>query len=399
MRKIYAIILKDTLVRFASPLEWLFFIIMPIIFTVVIGATAGPSSDQRVKLDVVDQAQNSLSQNLINTLNNSRTVHPVVKTLQDSLAEFDQRKVSVVLIIPASFTEAAINSNRAELTLQQQPNNMNAVIAQQAIQAVLGRVSSSVDIANTTLSTAESIPGFSFSSYDARLVFYKDTLKQAQTLLQKTPNRITETYGNTADPIQWDARANASAGQLITWILVPLIGLSAMFAYERQKGTLRRLLTTPTSKAMYLGGTIIGQVFTAAVQMLILILFGIFVMKVNWGHSPAALAVMIISIALAGAALGTMVGTFVKSEAQANGLSVMLGMVLAMMGGCWYPIDLFPAAVQTAVKVIPTSWAMQGMLDIVLRGQGLSGVWLEAMVLLGFALVFFVIGIIRFKYE
>ena len=47
-----------------------------------------------------------------------------------------------------------------------------------------------------------------------------------------------------------------------------------MFAYERQKGTLRRLLTTPTRKAIFLLGTISGQVLTALVQMLLLVGFG-----------------------------------------------------------------------------------------------------------------------------
>ena len=39
------------------------------------------------------------------------------------------------------------------------------------------------------------------------------------------------------------------------------------------------------------------------------------------------------------------------------------GMVMAMMGGCWYPIELFPATMQNAVKIFPTTWAMQGFLD------------------------------------
>jgi hypothetical protein len=42
---------------------------------------------------------------------------------------------------------------------------------------------------------------------------------------------------------------------------------------------------------------------------------------------------------------------------------------------------------------------MQGLLNILLRWQGLSGVWLEGLVLMGFAAVFFMIGILRFKYE
>ena len=90
-------------------------------------------------------------------------------------------------------------------------------------------------------------------------------------------------------------------------------------------------------------------------------------------------------------------GTFIKSEGQANGLSIMFGMVFALMGGCWYPMEMFPSTVQTIVKILPTTWAMQGMLDLVLRGGGLQNP--EAGVLLGFAVLFFSVGVWRFRYE
>ena len=133
-------------------------------------------------------------------------------------------------------------------------------------------------------------------------------------------------------------------------------------------------------------------------QLAILILFSTLVMKVHWGNLPA-LALVLVAFTLCASALGTMVGTVVKSEGQANGLSIMIGMVMAMMGGCWYPIELFPQVIRTAAKVLPTTWAMQGVLDVALRGQALSGIRLEVVVLLGFALVFYVVGVARFKYE
>jgi ABC-2 type transport system permease protein len=77
----------------------------------------------------------------------------------------------------------------------------------------------------------------------------------------------------------------------------------------------------------------------------------------------------------------------------------MAGMVMALMGGCWYPLELFPPVIQQVAKIFPTTWAMQGMLDILLRGQGVLGILPIAGVLLGFAALFFVIGIWRFKYE
>jgi hypothetical protein len=40
-----------------------------------------------------------------------------------------------------------------------------------------------------------------------------------------------------------------------------------------------------------------------------------------------------------------------------------------------------------------------GLLDILLRGQGLPGVLPEVAVLLGFSAIFLAIGVLRFRYE
>jgi len=221
----------------------------------------------------------------------------------------------------------------------------------------------------------------------------------AQSLQGNTPERVLSMEGATPDQVEYDPRTNSSAGQLITWVFIPLFGISALFAYERQQGTLRRLLTTPSRMSTYLLGTIFGQVAVALVQMLLLVGFGVLVMRLNWGREPLGLAVLLISAALSAAAFGTMLGTFIKTSAQANGLSIMFGMVFAMMGGCWYPLELFPPAIQRAVKVLPTTWAMEGMLDLGLRGGGLLDVLPESGVLLGFAALFFTIGLLRFRFE
>ena len=397
MRKILAIAWKDTLLRFSGMAEWLFFLILPIVFTVILAGGTGASADSRIRLVVVDQANSPLSTELITTLGKSEAVRPEVLPLSRAEDEFSKRRASAMLVISSGFDLQHLRQGSVGLELRQQPNNMNALVASQAVMAVISRISSAVDIANSSVAEAEGIKPF--ESDIARQAYFDTALQEAQTQMDQAPDRVAVSQGATKDQIEYDPRANSSAGQLITWVFIPLIGISAMFAYERQKGTLRRLLTTPTQKATYLIGTIIGQVAMALVQMLLLVGFGILVMRLNWGHSPEALAVMLIASTLAAAALGTTLGTFVKTEGQASGLSLMLGMVMALLGGCWYPIELFPQFVRTAVKVLPTAWAMQGMLDIVLRGQGLSAILPEAGVLLGFAAVFFVVGIWRFRYE
>jgi len=397
MQKISAIILKDLRIRFSSPVEWLFFLILPVFFSLIIGGSTGAPADSRVGFYVVDEAQTSLSTSLVDALNASTSVRPELKDRQEALKDLDERKVSAVLLLPAGLEWDTINTTAQRVELRQLAGNTNAFVVQQGVQAALGEVSSAVQIASFSTQQGEQLVGF--ASQAERSAWFSQALSLAQTALQVTPNRVLETIADVADPVPYDPKTNSSIGQMITWVFIPLIGLSGMLAYERQIGTLRRLLTSPTSRSVYLGGTVIGMVLTAMLQMTILVAFSKFVLHVNWGNSVLAIAMMLVSSTLAAAALGTMLGTLVKTESQASGLSIMVGMVLAMLGGCWYPLELFPQTVQTVVRVLPTTWTMQGMLDITLRGQGPSGVVLEMLVLFGFALVFFVVGIWRFKYE
>jgi ABC-2 type transport system permease protein len=399
MKKILAILWKDFLVRFASPWELVFFIILPVVFTYLMaGGTPRGDEDPRLRLVVVDEAQTSVSAQILQELKNSTAVYPEEMTRTEAEDQFSQRRASTLFIIPAGLDLAALQSGSAVVDLRQQPNDLNATVAERAIQTALRRVSSAVGAAKTAVEQREKTAPF--ASEAEKAAYFDLSLKNARELQTSAPERVTVIQAATPEQqVDWDPRANSSAGQLITWVFIPLFGISELFAYERAAGTLRRLLTTPTRKATYLLGTISGQVLMAIIQMLLLVGFGILALNLTWGHDPLALAVILVASALSAAAIGTTMGTFVKSSGQANGLSIMVGMVMGLMGGCWYPLELFPPAIQTVVRILPTTWAMQGLLDLVLRGRGLVDILPEAGVLLGFAALFFAIGVWRFRYE
>jgi ABC-2 type transport system permease protein len=52
---------------------------------------------------------------------------------------------------------------------------------------------------------------------------------------------------------------------------------------------------------------------------------------------------------------------------QASGVIILLSMLLVLLGGCWLPLELFPETVRAAVRILPTTWAMQGLLDVLVR--------------------------------
>jgi len=398
MKKLFAIGWKDAILRFSTLWELAFFIILPIVFTfLVAGGAPSGEEDGRIPLVVVDQAQTGLSREIIAALEDSTSVNIELLSLEEADSAFEGRRAEVVLILPADLTAEAVQAGTARVVFRQQPNSLNASIATRAVQSAMRGVSGTVEAASASVREAEAHAPF--ASEAERQVYFQQSLELAQRIQSQTPDRITIVEGSTPDQVTYDPRANASAGQLLTWVFVPLLGISAMFAYERDKGTLRRMLTTPTTRTTYLAGTIGGQVFMALIQMTLLILFGIFVMKLPWGREPLALFILLTSTALAGSAIGAAMGTFIKSEGQATSLSIMLGMLMALLGGCWYPLELFPQAVQSAVRVLPTTWAMDGLVDLSVRGGGFADILPEAGVLLGFAVLFLIIGVRRFRYE
>jgi ABC-2 type transport system permease protein len=121
--------------------------------------------------------------------------------------------------------------------------------------------------------------------------------------------------------------------------------------------------------------------------------------KVPWGQSPLALVLMILAFAFAITSLGMMMAALTRTLAQANSMNTVVVLVMASLGGAWWPIDIVPSWMQTLGHVFPTAWAMQGFHDIITRGFGVTAVLPEVAILLGYGILFLSIGTWRFRYE
>ena len=207
MNKILAIIRKDIRLRFAGPSEWLFFLILPVVFTLILaGGTAG-AGDARIRLLVVDQANTPLSAELIAALGKSEAIRPQVAPLATAESEFSQRRVSAVLIIPAAFDVPQLRAGKAELELRQQPNNLNALIAYRAVTAVISRLGSAAEIAESSTAEAERIRPFETAA--ARQAYFDASLAAAQTSLAQSPARVAVVVGAAKDQIEYDSAVPA----------------------------------------------------------------------------------------------------------------------------------------------------------------------------------------------
>ena len=398
MTRILSIAWKDILLRFASPIELLFFLILPVVFSLIVSgfASGQGNGDNRIPVLVVDQDGGALSRQLIVTLEDIASIRPEVLPAGEAADAFDDGDSSALVTIPAGFEAALRAGQPVDLDLQITPSNANSLAAEQAIRAAAAQVSQSLSAAASSVTAAERIRPFAGDA--ERMAYFDASLNAAQALFAGAPARLEAVEIAQDEEDSYDGAAQAAAGQMIIWVFIPLLGTSAMMAYERATGTLKRLLTTPTSKSGYLLGTITGQYSVGVLQMLILVGFGAVVLGVDWGP-PGALLAVLMAFGLSGVAMGAMLGAFVKTESQANGLSIMLGMVFGLLGGCMWPLELFPPTLQKIVHLLPTTWAMQALTDLSMRNEGFLAVLPSIGVLIGFAVVFFVIAVRRFRYE
>ena len=303
-------------------------------------------------------------------MENSQAVRPDFLTLSQAEAQFSQRSASAILIIPAEFNLANLEQGQLQLELRQQPNNMDAMVAQRAVMSVISRVSSAADIANNSTARAEQIRPF--ASAADRQAYFNDALKQAQSLISAAPSRITELQGATKDPIHYDPRANSSAGQLITWVFIPLIAISSMFAYERQKGTLRRLLTTPTRKSTYLLGTILGAGADGSGANAVVDRLWYFCNETGLGQPTARPGCDDGHLGAGGGRAGRHAGHLRQDGGSGQRVEHHDWHGHGPAGRVLVPAGDVPQVVQNIVKILPTTWAMRGMLDIVLQGRLVS---------------------------
>ena len=182
----------------------------------------------------------------------------------------------------------------------------------------------------------------------------------------------------------------------IFWI-VNLLAVSVL--REKREGTFRRLLVAPMGRMVMLAGKLMPYYLINIIQIAIMLGVCGLLFKMSLWDSPAGLAVVSLAAAATATGLGVLVAALARTEAQIGGLTVLLLLTLSALGGCFIPRFIMPDWLQTVGLVTPHAWALDAYQDLLVRGYGLIEILPKVGVLAAFAVVFFGIGVWRFRFE
>lgn len=98
-------------------------------------------------------------------------------------------------------------------------------------------------------------------------------------------------------------------------------------------------------------------------------------------------------------AIGMVAGAVSKTAEGASGLANVIILPMAFLSGSFIPLDAAPGWMQTVAKVLPLGQLNEGLLDVMVRGEGPAALVVPVLVLLGFAAVFAAIAAKLFRWE
>jgi ABC-2 type transport system permease protein len=176
-----------------------------------------------------------------------------------------------------------------------------------------------------------------------------------------------------------------------------IVTLASSFLKEKSEGTFLRILAAPLSSTSLLIGKLIPYYLVNLVQIALMFSVGVVFFSLKLGNLPSLILVSL-CLALTANGLGLLVASLGKTEAQINGLAVLLVITLAALGGMMVPSFVMPPLMRTLSLFTPHAWALSGYHDVLLRGLGLKAVLPESGVLLCFAAFFFLLALWRFRF-
>ncbi len=177
-------------------------------------------------------------------------------------------------------------------------------------------------------------------------------------------------------------------GNLVMYLMMNLLifGGTALAA-ERRNGVIKRLSISPVTRVGLVGGKIYGLTLLGVVQILFFLAMGRFVFHVNLGANLPAVTLVLLVFAWVAGSFGVLAGSVLAEADRVIGVCVLASLLMAALGGCWWPLEIGPPALKTISLCLPTGWALQALHQVISFGNGFGAVLKPIAVLLGFGAV------------
>ncbi len=438
-----ALVLAELRLYFSSRRTLIMNVIAPVLIGAFFGYVTNPKDQTapHVPVAVVDRDGSAVTKAIIDAMSKDASLEITRADETQARKLVSEGKLRAAIVFPEKFGASAATAlfapgDRPKITLIEDPSKamevslVQGLMTQHIMQAVAAQAFSPAMLNADTIAgwrkgLADAASGAS-SDQKSALGGLLDSLDRLRVDQQKvataTPagstTAATSATGTTpatagmrqpfsldkqsavgARDSQYNGYAHSFAGMSVQFILFLGIDLGVALLLARRLGLWKRLRAAPLSRATLVASRMASGTVIACVLMLAIFAAAIAIFGVRIRGSVAGFALITLTFAIMTAAFGLFIAAVGKTPEATRGLAIVVTLIMVMLGGAWVPSFIFPPWLQTASLVVPTRWAVDGFDAMTWRGLGFDAALAPSAVLLGFALLFALLALWRFRWD
>jgi ABC-2 type transport system permease protein len=375
---------RVNLVRQVRDRTDLFFVfVLPTIIIVALGLQFGGSATAR--LGVVAPAGDAAADALVEELATGTSRFEIRRVADEAelTRQVERGLVEAGIVLPDGFASALQESGSVEVVYLGTTDALTAGL-RAPIDAALARLGAVTTA--TRIAVAEGL-----GAWDAALT-------EAETGYETVPGvEVSVTrVGEASMFAGFNQFTFGASTQLVLFMFLTSMTAAGRLVFTKQIGVSRRMVSTPTSAWAIVTGEALGRYLVAMLQAAYIVLVTAVAFNVTWGD-PLASATIIALFGLVAAGAAMLVGALSRNADQASSLGVFVGLALGALGGCMIPWQLMPEAMQSIARLIPHSWALLGLQELIRGGGGISTVVPNLLVLAVYGVVLMGVAGWRFR--
>lgn len=344
-------------------LFWMF--LMPMIFTVLMGMMFGGfdsgGGDRQLPAVVVSGGEEA--EELAARLEGSEFFRVVLSDTLMSEAQartlVQDRRRSAVIVVDPAYAESLAAGEPAGLALFYDSDRASAQAARTALEREVMR------LVSREAGRRAGGAGFSDARFDSLWAEPRFRL-EAETL-----GRLEEEPASALAGLGSGFQHTGPAYTLMFVMMMMLMSLRDV-VLERMNGTLKRLRLAAASPGVLAVGLFLGPLATGLIQFSVLLGLNALLPGMDYGDSPLTLIVTAVLYTAVCSALTLLLATFCRTPGQGDGIGMTGGMLMAALGGLWWPLEVVPSFMRDIGLILPTGRAITVFHNMIGRGWGLA---------------------------
>jgi ABC-2 type transport system permease protein len=345
--------------------------IAPLLVISIFGvAFTGSVKDVRVVVVNGDTAvgNSSLSDKIISNFDTSVLNVAYANSESDAVGQVQNGSASAAIVFPSHFTQSVVARASGQTSVPP-ANTTITLLADKSNPNVSDPI-----IATVNTAVAQTIQGLG---------------RQAPVSVDSS-NAV---YGANAQFIDFFAPGIIC---IAVWQLTTLLTLIS-FVGERTSGTLFRLLASPLKESELVAGYAVAFGIIGIAQSAVLLSAAVILFHVTIVGDVLLAFGVIALLAVVSEGLGIMLSSFARREAQAIQFLPIVVLPAFLLSGVFWPIQAIPEWLRPVSYVLPTTYAVEAVRSVILRGWGLDKIYPDVIALLIFAGVFLALATILLR--